>query len=352
MHANEAETLRNALEAFRKTTKIAAEVDPTYALTDDLTRRADVLIRIVWQDVELRFFAEIKNTLTPATLGAAVRQFRNANAPQPRQYAERGLLVTRHVTPQMADRLKEMDIPFIDTGGNAYINAAPVLIFIKGNKPAQAVRTQRPAHAFQPTGLRVVFALLCKPGLEKAPFREINKTANVALGTVGWVMRDLREMGCLVEMGKRGRRLARKQDLVHRWAQTYPDRLRPKLLMGRYRGPDVEWWRTAGLGDVEGYWGGETAAAMLTRYLKPRTVTIYARQPVGKLLLKYGLRKDPEGDIEILKAFWDFKFEWGHPEMVPPFIIYADLLATGDPRNIETAEMVYEREITRLVGED
>jgi hypothetical protein len=348
----ETKILKKALEVFGKTTRIAAEVNPALERNVDLTRRVDALIRITWQDIELHFFAEVKNTLTLATLGAAVRQLRDTTVHQPNLFPEKGILIAWYVTPQMADRLKEMDIPFIDTAGNAFINEPPLFVFVKGNKPARPLRAKRLTRAFQPTGLQVIFALLCNPGLEKATFREINKTANVALGTVNWVMRDLREMGYLIDMGKRGRLLTRKKDLVDRWATAYPDKLRKKQLTGRYEGPDIEWWRIAALRDFKAYWGAEIAAAMLTRYLKPQTVTIYARQPIGKLLLRHRIKKNPTGEIEILKTFWNFQFEWNHPELVHPLLIYADLLATGDPRNIQTAEMVYERELTRLIGKD
>jgi predicted AAA+ superfamily ATPase len=39
-------------------------------------------------------------------------------------------------------------------------------------------------------------------------------------------------------------------------------------------------------------------------------------------------------------------------EWVHPILVYADLLATGNQRNIETARMIYEQHIVRLVGEN
>ena len=33
-------------------------------------------------------------------------------------------------------------------------------------------------------------------------------------------------------------------------------------------------------------------------------------------------------------------------------LIYADLLGTGDERNIETAEIIYERELAKFIRED
>jgi hypothetical protein len=36
--------------------------------------------------------------------------------------------------------------------------------------------------------------------------------------------------------------------------------------------------------------------------------------------------------------------------IVPPLLIYADLLRTADERNIETAKLIYEREILGLIN--
>lgn len=335
------EVLQRALEHLRKTTKLNVKIQ--HKILYD-PHGPDATIRITWQDTEWHFVAEVKKTLTRAMLGGAIQRLR--------RYPKKGILITTYVTPQMADLLKEMDIPFVDTVGNAYINEPPLLIFLKGNKPVDKYREKPTARAFQPTGLKLVFALLCNPGLENAPFREIAKTADVALGTVGWVIRDLKQLGNLIDMGKRGRRLIRKEDLLHRWVTTYPDQLRPKKLLGRYRATNLDWWKNAELEAFHAYWGGEIAATILTKYLKPQIVTIYTREPLGELLLKNRIKKDLNGDIEILEVFWKFEYNWGHRNVVHPILIYADLLATGDARNIETAEIVYERELARFIRED
>jgi len=69
-------------------------------------------------------------------------------------------------------------------------------------------------------------------------------------------------------------------------------------------------------------------------------------------LLKNKIKRDPHCNIEVMIVFWKFKLSWLHDELVPPLLIYADLLATGDARNIETARIIYEREITRFIRED
>jgi len=344
----ERNVLQEALGMLQKKTGIAAiaEFEPKNYRD---TPTPDARIRLILEDLEWNFAAEIKKTLTRATLGVTAQHLRN--------FPEKILLVTRYITPQLAEQLKEMNIPFIDTAGNAYIHEPPLFVFIKGDKPTAHYRKAHPTRAFQPTGLKVIFALLCKPGLENAPYREIAKDAGVALGTINWVMVDLRQKGYLIDMGKRGRRLVNKENLLKRWVTEYPERLRPKRLLGTYMTADTNLLNNTELANFEAYWGGEIAAAKLTEYLKPQTVTIYTKEKPGKLMLTLKLRKDPNGNIEILKTFWNFTGNWPHLDnmhhnLVHPILVYADLLATGDARNIETAEIIYEKEITRFIRED
>jgi len=340
----EKEILNEALQKFRENTGLTVEIIEIEARAINGRHIHDAIIKIKWKDLDYFFAVEIKNIIARATLGGAIQKFH--------LFKEKGMLVARYITPQMADELKKMDIPFIDVTGNAYINEPPLLIFIKGNKPTDKYRLEQPARTFRPAGLQVIFALLCNPGLETAPFREIANKAAVALGTVGWVMYDLRRTNYLVELHPRNRRLIRKENLLNRWAAAYPEQLRPKKMLGRFRADKKDWQKYAELKDIKGLWGGELAANILTKYLKPQIYTIYAKLPIGRFLLRNKLKKDVNGDIEILNIFWEFGLDRINNELVPPLLIYADLLATGDARNIETARIIYERELTGLIGKD
>ena len=301
----------------------------------------DAMIRVFYEERHLDFAVVVKLIVTRATIGSIKTELRKMK--------EIGLLVTRYVTPQIAELLREMDIPFIDTAANAYINEPPLYVFIKGNKPADERHLKPIQRVFRPAGLKVLFTLLCHPGMEAKPLREIAAAADVALGTVNGVMKELARMGYLVDMGRRGRRLVKKENLLKRWVTAYPEQLKPKQFKGRFRATAFEWWKKVAIKDFGAYWGGEIAAALLTQYLKPEITTIYTRQPMGKLVIKNNLKKDPDGNIEILTVFWNFEND---NDLVPPILVYADLLATGDNRNIETAEKVYDAEIARFIRED
>jgi hypothetical protein len=73
-----------------------------------------------------------------------------------------------------------------------------------------------------------------------------------------------------------------------------------------------------------------------------------ARQNLTKLVVDHKLRADPKGEIEVLETFWDFPPTDNRPDVVPPLLVYADLLATMDPRNHETARIIHEEQIRGL----
>jgi len=338
----ETELLQTAIEAFRRATGIPLCLKRWEPRRHG--QRADAELRFEFPQVEKHFGVEVKRRLNPHTLGQAIEQMK--------RLPEKALLVTEYVNANMAERLKQMDVPFLDTLGNAYVNAPPIFIYMKGHKPPARISGERPTRAFVPAGLRVVFALLCRQELAGAPYRTIAQTAQVALGTVGWVLDDLGRLGHLLEMGKRGRRLIRKQQLLERWVAAFPNQLRPKLLLGKYAAPDPNWWERTRIGDFRAYWGAEIAAARLTGYLKPELVTVYIRDLPGKFLAANRLRTDPKGNVEVLEAFWDTKCDWTDTEIVHPLLVYADLLATGDARNLETARRIYDEQLAGLVRED
>lgn len=340
----EKKILNDALDEFRKNTGFVVDVVEFEGRALNVEYYHDAIVKVQWDDLDYYFAVEIKNIVTRAILGVAVKQLN--------LFQQKGMLVAKYINPRIADELKKMDIPFIDTAGNAYINEPPLFIYIKGNKPTDKDILEQPARIFRPTGLQVIFVLLCNPGLENRPLREIAIKADVALGTVGWVMYDLRRMGYLIDTGPRNRRLVLKDNLLDRWVAGYPDQLRPKKMIGRFKADNPYWWENTDLKEINALWGGEVAANIMTEYLRPQIITVYAKQPIGKFLLKNKLKSDVNGDIEILKIFWKFEQDRLHNDLVPPLLIYADLMATGDTRNIETARMIYEKELSKYFRED
>ena len=343
--------LQQAIEKFADTTGVKIEI-AEYEYPIGPGRMVDALVRIHTGVAPPTYAVEVKRRLNMALLGQAAEQLKAA--------PHKGMLVADYVNPNMAERLKKMEIAFIDLAGNAYLNQPPVFVFIKGNKqPGPQVWGKElvPTRAFQATGLKVLFGFLNDPDLLNKNYRDIAEITDVALGTVGRVLTDLREHGYLIEKGKKERRLVRKRELVDQWVAAYPEKLRPKLKLGRYRAENPYWWQKTDIKKYNALWGGEIAAAELTKYLKPQMATMYTLKMEPRLLLENHLKKDPHGNVELLKQFWwpkmtEKKLNWNHEyDLVPPLLVYADLIATAEGRNIETANLIYDEHLNRYLDE-
>ena len=64
------------------------------------------------------------------------------------------------------------------------------------------------------------------------------------------------------------------------------------------------------------------------------------------------LKKDPLGNIEILERFWPLENVVDEGDTVHPILIYADLVAIGDQRTMETARIIYEQHIDQYFRQD
>jgi len=340
------EIFQKAVEAFRKNAPDKAKIKVLKAETKPLVAglRPDYLLTIIIEGREFRYYAGIKTAVTKTNRLLLLMGREHLQHPL--------LVVAKYINPQMAEQLRMDGLEFIDTVGNAFLNQPPLYVFIKGNRLPQRHRDVQTKRAFKATGLRLIFTFLCNPGLENRTFREIAATAGVALGTVDWIIRELKELGYLLDMGKEGYRLIKKDILLQRWVTAYPEQLRPRQMLGRYRG-EHGWWQRKNMDPIKAQWGGEVAAARMTDYLNPQVVTIYTTTlALNPLLIENRLRKDAEGYVEILERFWKPDEQRPDGELVHPILVYADLLATGDQRNIETARMIYEQHILRLVREN
>ena len=309
---------------------------------------ADAWLRIGNGGSIVHYVVEAKIRLTPATLGAATMQLQHAAATT----GQPVLLVTEYLTPPMAKKLREQKQQFADTAGNVYLEGPGLLVFVTGRKLQADDVLPHAGKAHTMTGLKVTFALLCDPLLADAPHRTIAATAGVALGAVPAVLADLQQNGELLVLGKR-RRLNATKRLLDEWALAYARRLRAKTLQAIYVVKDFDAWPQWQL-DAPALWGGEPAANLLVHYLRPGALTIYANKLPPMLQARHAMRRvrlaEANGAVlEWRKPFWGTLPATARPDTVHPVLVYADLLATGDARCIETAQLIYDEHLARLL---
>jgi len=348
--------LKQALCVLKHETGLCLDIEDTQVKIDNTW--VDALINL--DEGKTVFAAEIKKWAQQANLGALIHQVKNL--PEP------GMLIADYINPKMAEKLRQENIQFIDAVGNAYLNVPPVYVYVRGNRKEAdkiAPTNMEVKRAFEPTGLKVIFTFLCQPELVNAPYREIAEKAGVAVGTVGWVLNGLKAAGFIRDKGKKKeRRIVHHQKLLDRWVEAYPEKLRPKQLIGKYIADDPYWWKEVDIQKYDAYWGGEIAAAKYTDYLKPQVATVYLHDiTLTRFLVDARLRKatgwiedDDVATVLIYKTFWQDNFIERNTklrkELVDPILVYADLIATGDTRNIEVARRIYDEHIAQHIRED
>lgn len=342
MDGNEFEEtiLKHIREVFRRVTRIRLDFEePTINAEGRPDYEIDALLHLRLPDGRTigPLAVEVKRRLDRANLAQIVDHARKTKLPT--------VIATEYVNPKMAETLAEQNIPFIDTAGNAHINVDDVFVLITGRKvPKEFRRPKAPTRAFREAGLKLLLAVMEDKALLNRPYRQIGEVTDVAIGTITNVFDDLTDLGYLQKVGDR-RRLRNLEELVHKWADAYIERLREKLVIGRFTAEFDKQWGDEDIERLGAWWGGEVAAAKITEYLKPETRTLYVQPPVGRVQAELGLRRDPMGDVELLKAFWLPNKGVTHGFNAPLIVIYADLLAIGDDRTIETARVLYEKYI-------
>ena len=340
-HGGSATILGAALDAYKALTALAFRAKAP-ARKGAIPADRTIVDLVVAPGKLVRFCAIERPNLKPEAVGALVELGRRMPHPL--------LVAAPYVDPETADRARELGLNFLDLAGNAHLRGPGLFVFTTGRRPAARPRPPRAPQALTPAGLKVVFALLLRPQRVQAPLREIAAETGVALGTVAGVMDDLASRG-YVTQGAEDKRMLDPRRLAEEWALLYPVRLRPKLLRGRYTAADAAWWEKARLDPDRAVFGGEVAADRLTGQLKPASVTLYAWGAPSDVILANRLRPDEHGAVEILEAFWRSAGADARPaNTAPPLLVYADLLATGDPRNLEVARLVRERHLDGTPG--
>lgn len=330
--------LETAIEALANTTGIAGKITKWQA---DMGAMFDAAIELQVNGKHYPYFAEIKHIDRVAILDRIKPHLDSSN--------QAWLLVAPRISADLADKLREAGVQFIDASGNAYLRAPGLYATVKGQRPTKNSQLDTILGSGQRAGsvsaARIAFVLLCAPEMLNAPYRELSHAAGVSLGTIGAALNGFAKRG-FINNAKENRRFLEKEALLREWVTTYPIKLRPKLAPRRFRAADPYWWQSIDIEHYNAAWGGEIAADKMTAYLKPANITIYMqaktiRQYLGKLVVDNKLRADPEGDIEILESFWNLPADRAPKGSVPPLLIYADLMASMDSRNIEVAQRIY-----------
>jgi hypothetical protein len=289
----------------------------------------DGAVDIVVKNKSHLFLIEIKNELREIHLPRIISRL----AP----VAEKWLLVCQYISKPNREILKQQRINYLDASGNCHIHQGSLLLYVN-DRSVTPQRQPDSGKIWKPAGLRLVFTLLNKPGLINEPYRSIAAESRNALGTIGALLKELETEGFIKTTNKHSS-IEKRENLLNRWTENFCSTLRPKLLQGRFRFATPakrEQWKKIKLNKA--WWSGEPAGAILTGHLHPEKFTLYSDLPKTELIKQFQLMPDANGELELLRPFWNTEaIPADHEDCVPTLLVYAELNTSFDSRNRDTA---------------
>jgi hypothetical protein len=179
----------------------------------------------------------------------------------------------------------------------------------------------------------VVLVLLAWPQFADANVRDIAKASGVSLGQAHDTLAMLNESGYLPHGSGT---LYRRRELLEHWTAAYPTGLGPQLALASFGGEPHDVRKVNA--DDPVFTSGESAA---TDLVGPETVTIYVKSLDPRLPIVNRWRADREPNIFVRKKFWSSPYNDDGPLVgfrpAPWPLVYADLMASGEPRQREVA---------------
>ena len=262
------------------------------------------------------------------------------------------LLLADYVPESLANQLRQHHIDYLDTIGNGSVCAPPLFYEISGRRKKSPKLL--PNRSQQSSGCKIIYQLLQDETLCAQPYRTIASRAQVALGAVGPVIKELCAKQLLVEDGVK-RYIAHPVALRQLWEVSYLTRLRPKL--------QVERCTISAPWDIDSLpmlikkqkledqvlIGGELAASFFCENVIAHTATLhFEAENALKHMLRLRLTPCSDGPIIIVQQFaTNSGFAQRSPEglqLADPRLVRCELLYSEQSQQLELAaqmEQIY-----------
>lgn len=245
------------------------------------------------------------------------------------------------VTARAAETLRNIGVNYLDQSGNAFIHFGDTLIDVRGRSAPRSFEHQkaRPGPRktlFTPRRAQVIFALLVWPELAGTSMQNIARHSRTSAGLVHDTIQLLVERNFMVSRNER--RILHRKELIDLWTSEYPSGLGAPTTEHRFRGDPHRW---VAANDAALFISGEAAASELIRH---QTLTLYTSEFDRRLAgVNRWRRAEEDANIIVRPQFWlkpgrSAETNAGTTPRAPELLIYADLMASGDARQIETAK--------------
>lgn len=252
------------------------------------------------------------------------------------------LLLARHVPRPVAEHLIDAHVNFADDAGNVHLTLGDRYNWTAIGRPAPQPASERRPNS--PAQLQLLFQFATHPDSANWPVRGLELAAGISKSKAAQARRQLLADGFLTYKGKEYQ-LGPKDTLAERLTSGYAQVLRPKLVIGRFRfaekSPELFLTRLKNNvpPNVRYALTGGYAASHLQRYYRGSEVSLFIEPVHRRTPQELRLLPDRDGPVTLLRAFGEVVYwrELDGQMVASPWLIYAELLASNDPRALEAA---------------
>lgn len=260
------------------------------------------------------------------------RKFGSANAK---------LVLARYIPSTVGEQFVKAGISFADEPGNIHLRLGSeynwtVLGKREPPKLPEANRTT-------PATIQLLFQFAIDPKSAAWTVRDLARAAGISKTKVAQLRQQfLREK---ILTSKSEFRL--KPEISDRLISGYSQILRPKLLLGRYRYPDSsvnEFLRrlpnVLAAEKIRYALTGSPAAELMQHFYRAADVPVFLNLERSGIQRALRLLPDQSGPVVALKPFGELVYwrEFDGRMVAPPWLVYAELLVSDDPRAREASE--------------
>ncbi|OQY19275.1 MAG: hypothetical protein B6I36_04585 [Desulfobacteraceae bacterium 4572_35.1] len=269
------------------------------------------------------------------------------------------LLLHYYVPETLGAKLRQHKINYLDGVGNGSIQDETFFYEISGRK--KKTPQVLPNRTQQVAGTKIIYQLLKNPQLCDKPYRTIAQQAQVALGAVGPVIKELHKKNLLADDVDGTRRVAHATALRQLWEAAYLGRLRPKLQLERCELSSP--WHTDNLPllikeqnlEDQVVVGGEMAASFYCEHSHVRTAVLHLAESTAlKQMLQLRLIPCTDGPITIVNQFsLNDAFEQRSAEgllLADPRLVRCELLYDERLQDVKYTNLASQIEQEYLLG--
>ena len=306
---------------------------------DGQDSRYDGKIDIQTSSGHFHLLVEAKRSfLTRAAINQLLAWVKEVGTGKPHQI----ILLARHIPRPVAERLIEAQVNFADDVGNIHLRLGDRYNWTVVGKPALGPVSER--RAISAGQLQLLFQLVTHPESANWPVRRLELAAGISKSKAAQALQQLVAEGLLMRKGKEYQ-LGPKNSLSERLTSGYGQVLRPKLLIGRFRFAEktaeqfLARLRNSMPSGVRYSLTGGPAVDLLQHFYRGPEVPMFIESPSRGIAQELRLLPDSDGPVTLLRAFGEVVFwqERDRHMLAPPWLIYAELLNSNDPRAHEAA---------------